>query len=168
MLYAIPLFVFILSGCIVRTYPLTRDRVDQNLSGNRGYLTGAPSGEEAARKTTRRTQVVEVELRSPIKIDRSKCKGAAPVENPAAESGELAMGNEGNVQLSEGTNYENYTVSKNDTLQKISQRFFGTTRKWNKIFEANRDILKGPNSIYPGQVIRIPVEPAEKVHGKLK
>ena len=33
--------VFMLSGCVVRTYSLTRDRVDQNLEeGNRGYLKG--------------------------------------------------------------------------------------------------------------------------------
>ena len=36
------IFTFMLSGCVVRTYRLTRDRVDQNLEGgNRGYLIGA-------------------------------------------------------------------------------------------------------------------------------
>ncbi len=43
---------FILSGCVVRTYPLIRDRVDQDLSeGNHGYLMGdEPSSEEKGRK----------------------------------------------------------------------------------------------------------------------
>jgi len=53
---------------------------------------------------------------------------------------------------------EKYTVQKGDTLQKISQKFFGTTKKWYKIYEANRDVLKSPDKIYPGQVINIPVE----------
>ena len=57
----------VLSGCTVRSYPLTRERVDQSLSGgNRGYIQGkAPAGSEAPRKETRTVQIVEVELGSP-------------------------------------------------------------------------------------------------------
>ena len=45
----------VLSGCTVRSYPLTRERVDQDLSGgNRGYLQGkAPAGSETPRKETK-------------------------------------------------------------------------------------------------------------------
>src|SRR5512139_2133187 len=31
---------------------------------------------------------------------------------------------------------QNYTVKKGDTLQEISQKFYGTTKKWRKIYEA--------------------------------
>ena len=48
-----------------------------------------------------------------------------------------------------------YTVQKGDTLQKISMKFFGTTKKWPKIFEDNKDKLKSHEKIYPGQVIKI-------------
>jgi len=51
-----------------------------------------------------------------------------------------------------------YIVGKGDTLQKISQKFYGTTKKWVKIYEANKDALKGPNKIYPGQSINIPTD----------
>ncbi|MBM3255022.1 MAG: LysM peptidoglycan-binding domain-containing protein [Candidatus Omnitrophica bacterium] len=53
---------------------------------------------------------------------------------------------------------EKYTVGKNDTLQKISNRFYGTTKKWLKIYEANKAVLKGPDKIYPGQVLSIPID----------
>ncbi|MCX7662077.1 MAG: LysM peptidoglycan-binding domain-containing protein, partial [Candidatus Omnitrophica bacterium] len=45
-----------------------------------------------------------------------------------------------------------------DTLQKISLKFYGTTKKWKRIFNANKDIIKSPDKIYPGQVINIPLE----------
>ncbi|MEI6631878.1 MAG: LysM peptidoglycan-binding domain-containing protein, partial [bacterium] len=53
---------------------------------------------------------------------------------------------------------EKYTVGKNDTLQKISKEFYGTTKKWLKIYEANKALLKGPDKIYPGQVLSIPID----------
>ena len=49
-----------------------------------------------------------------------------------------------------------YVVQKGDTLQKISDKVYGTTKKWKKIFDANRDILEDPNKIKPGQKLVIP------------
>ncbi|MDD2680209.1 MAG: LysM peptidoglycan-binding domain-containing protein, partial [Candidatus Omnitrophica bacterium] len=56
---------------------------------------------------------------------------------------------------------QKYTVGKNDTLQKISKKFYGTTKKWTKIYEANKDVLSGPDKVYPGQELNIPQELAE-------
>ena len=163
LLGILTLSAFVLSGCLVstRTYPLTKERVDQNLSsGNRGYLTGQPPAEESGkpRKATRVTQVVEVEFGS---RDKSNAPAKAPVEQVDSEP----QANEESYQEDEpqdeaplSQDYRKYTVQKNDTLQKISEKFYGTTRKWMKIYEANRDVLKGPNKIYPGQTINIPEE----------
>jgi len=49
-----------------------------------------------------------------------------------------------------------YTVQPGDTLSKIAQQFYGAANKYNVIFEANRDVLKDPNIIQPGQKLRIP------------
>ena len=49
-----------------------------------------------------------------------------------------------------------YTVKSGDTLSKISKEFYADANQYNKIFEANRPLLKDPNDIYPGQVLRIP------------
>ncbi|MFJ2282591.1 peptidoglycan-binding protein LysM [Pseudomonas sp. NPDC087803] len=47
-------------------------------------------------------------------------------------------------------------VEKGDTLSAISKRVYGDANKYNKIFEANKPLLKDPNKIYPGQKLRIP------------
>jgi nucleoid-associated protein YgaU len=49
-----------------------------------------------------------------------------------------------------------YTVVSGDTLSKISKQFYGDANQYNKIFEANKPMLKSPDKIYPGQNLRIP------------
>jgi nucleoid-associated protein YgaU len=49
-----------------------------------------------------------------------------------------------------------YTVVKGDTLSKIAQQHYGSANKYPLIFEANKPMLKDPDEIYPGQVLRIP------------
>ncbi|KII32173.1 MULTISPECIES: peptidoglycan-binding protein LysM [Pseudomonas] len=47
-------------------------------------------------------------------------------------------------------------VEKGDTLSAISLRVYGDANKYQKIFEANKPMLKDVNKIYPGQSLRIP------------
>jgi nucleoid-associated protein YgaU len=49
-----------------------------------------------------------------------------------------------------------YTVVKGDNLSKISKQYYGDPNKYAKIFEANKPMLKSPDLIYPGQMLRIP------------
>jgi nucleoid-associated protein YgaU len=49
-----------------------------------------------------------------------------------------------------------YTVVKGDTLSKIAKQHYGDANKYPLIFEANKPMLKHPDKIYPGQVLRIP------------
>ena len=49
-----------------------------------------------------------------------------------------------------------YTVAKGDTLSKIAKQHYGDANKYPQIFEANKPMLKHPDKIYPGQVLRIP------------
>lgn len=49
-----------------------------------------------------------------------------------------------------------HTVVKGDTLSAIAQRHYGVLRMYDVIFEANQPMLKHPDEIYPGQVLRIP------------
>ena len=51
---------------------------------------------------------------------------------------------------------EFYTVKKGDSLSKIAKRYYGDAMKYKVIFEANQPMLKNPDLIYPGQVLRIP------------
>ena len=49
-----------------------------------------------------------------------------------------------------------YTVQRGDSLSKIAKEYYSDPMKYNAIFEANKPMLKDPNLIYPGQVLRIP------------
>ena len=49
-----------------------------------------------------------------------------------------------------------YTVVKDDNLSKIAKRPYGDLNKYRKIFEANKPMLKHPDKIDPGQMLRIP------------
>jgi hypothetical protein len=54
-------------------------------------------------------------------------------------------------------NVEYYTVQVKDDLVTISEKLFGDFSKWREIYQANRDIIKDPTLIYPGQKLKIPV-----------
>jgi nucleoid-associated protein YgaU len=49
-----------------------------------------------------------------------------------------------------------YEVQSGDSLWKIAKHFYGDGSLYTKIFEANRDVLKNPDLIHPGQKLRIP------------
>lgn len=49
-----------------------------------------------------------------------------------------------------------YTVVKGDSLWKIAKKILGDGSQYGKIYELNRDKIKDPNLIYPGQVLLIP------------
>ena len=49
-----------------------------------------------------------------------------------------------------------YEVKKGDTLSKIAKRHYGDAKQYPRIFAAHRPMLKDPDLIYPGQVLRIP------------
>ena len=49
-----------------------------------------------------------------------------------------------------------YEVQSGDTLSSIAKQQFGDANAYQKIFEANRPMLKDPDEIYPGQVLIIP------------
>lgn len=51
---------------------------------------------------------------------------------------------------------QTYTVEKGDNLSSISKRFYGKSKYWRQIFDANRDTIENPDLIYPGQTIRLP------------
>ncbi|MBM4256155.1 MAG: peptidoglycan-binding protein LysM [Deltaproteobacteria bacterium] len=51
-----------------------------------------------------------------------------------------------------------YIIKSGDNLSKISKQFYGDPNKYNRIFEANREVIKDANMIFPGQKIRIPLD----------
>ena len=53
---------------------------------------------------------------------------------------------------------EYYVIESGDTLSNIAKQYYGNAMDYPKIFEANREVIKDPDLIYPGQKIRIPLD----------
>jgi nucleoid-associated protein YgaU len=70
--------------------------------------------------------------------------------DPDMRAGDLVL----NVEVIPGGE-EIYEVKAGDNLSKIAAKYPGMT--WQKIFDANKDILKNPDLIHPGQKLKIPV-----------
>lgn len=106
------------------------DKVNVHIADGKATVTGDGLSQEAKEK---------------ILIAVGNISGIASVEDqvktdaPAAES-------------------QFYTVKSGDTLSAISKQVYGNANLYNKIFEANKPMLKSPDKIYPGQVLRIPEE----------
>jgi len=172
--------MFFVSGCVIRTYTTEMDRVDQEIRGNRGVIMGVPSEAvetEPQVKKTRTIYNVEVELPSGYRTEqevkdkelygnRGYIKGNITPEKEVFLSGPSDSARmpqvvysepSGNEALSAGGKHKQvYVVQKGDTLQKISEKFFGTTKKWKSIYDLNKQVLKSPDRIRAGQKLLIP------------
>ena len=51
---------------------------------------------------------------------------------------------------------QTYVVVAGDSLSKIAKHFYGDANKWPRIHEANREQIKNPDLIHPGQKLTIP------------
>ena len=54
-----------------------------------------------------------------------------------------------------GSGAKTYTVKSGDTLSKIAKMTLGDANAYMKIFELNKDQLKNPDEIRPGQVLKL-------------
>ena len=70
--------------------------------------------------------------------------------DPDMRSGDMVL----NVAI-DSSSAQTYEVKPGDNLTKIAKNYTGIT--WKDIYEANRDLLKDPDKIFPGQVLKIPV-----------
>jgi nucleoid-associated protein YgaU len=64
--------------------------------------------------------------------------------HPATTSGE------------ESSELTSYTVQPGDSLSSIAHRLYGDGSDWLVIYSANRDLIRNPDRIVPGQVLKVP------------
>ena len=72
--------------------------------------------------------------------------------DPEMRSADVVM----NITVADGGGggEQTYEVKSGDSLSKIAKNYPGVS--WKDIFEANKDQIKDPNLIYPGQKLKIP------------
>jgi nucleoid-associated protein YgaU len=49
-----------------------------------------------------------------------------------------------------------YTVQSGDSLSEIAQRHMGSARKWRELYEFNKDVIRDPDNVQAGTVLKIP------------
>lgn len=92
--------------------------------------------------------------------------GGAADSRDAMEKAVLMAGNVKGVERVEAAELhapeqsakvEYYIIKKGDSLSAIAKQFYGDANAYPRVFEANREVIKNPDLIYPGQKIRIPL-----------
>lgn len=113
-----------------------------HIQDNKLFIQGMAPSDQAKNRVWDRIKEVNPnwsqELTADITVD--------PNAQPAQAQGASASGGQ----------QQTYTVRPGDSLSKISKELYGNANDYMKIFEANRDILKDPNKIQPGQTLKIP------------
>ena len=74
-------------------------------------------------------------------------------KEPKADFSDVEGGSSSTAPAPSG---RSYTVVKGHSLSKIAKHLYGDAQQWRKIYEANRDQIKNPDLIYPGQTFTIP------------
>ena len=158
-----------LSGCYtVRTSIVNKERVDQEIPGQ-------PSDTPVKTRKVVVFEVIEKDKAQPVlaadepqdaaasfagsavrEDDFTLPKSSPAVEKPLAQDVPAAAG-----AAADAAPQQAYVVEKDDTLQKISKKFYGAYSQWTRIYDANRDIIKDPNFLKPGVTLTIPA-PAVK------
>lgn len=83
------------------------------------------------------------------KADFSNVRSGSSSTAPAPVPGVPAPGAAAGTQRT-------YTVKAGDSLSKIAKREYGDASQWKKIHEANKDLIKNPDLIHPGQTLKLP------------
>ena len=80
--------------------------------------------------------------------------GSAPGSKPAADFSDVTSGE--STSAPPASAGRSYTVKSGDSLSKIAKAHYGDGSQWKRIYEANRDKIKDPDLIHPGQEFTIP------------
>lgn len=74
-------------------------------------------------------------------------------DKPVADFSDVQSGSSSTAPSAKPTTY---TVKSGDSLSKIAKHLYGDADKWHAIYEANKDKIKNPDLIYPGEVLTLP------------
>ena len=78
---------------------------------------------------------------------------ANSANKPAADFSDVQSGSSSTAPSDQE---RSYTVQSGDSLSKIAKHVYGDANKWHAIFDANRDKIRNPDLIQPGQILTLP------------
>ena len=62
------------------------------------------------------------------------------------------------VKMPDEPQVEYYEIVSGDTLSGIAKKYYGDAMQYPRLFDANKEVIKDPDLIYPGQKIRVPLD----------
>lgn len=183
--FYIPLVIALLAaGCGLKaqTYVMTRERTDITPEGNAGFLSGSGTVKEPERKTrkiyvfevtkaipesevkkieqevaTQTTQHVETpQVSEPPQQASRQLEEQRRIVIPPLDDEETAAAADAEAPIA--IEAQEYVIQKDDTLQKIAKKHYGSYGKWIKIYEANKETIKNPNLLKAGTKITLPAQ----------
>lgn len=105
-------------------------------------------------KVTLQGQAKSVAAKEKAALIAGNVKGVSSVEDDGIRVSGAQTAGATTTAAAPQTRY--YTIESGDTLSKIAKEHYGDPNAYDKIFEANREVIGDPDKIYPGQRIRIP------------
>ncbi|GJH42404.1 peptidoglycan-binding protein LysM [Pasteurella canis] len=106
---------------------------------------------------------VVVKVEDGVAIIEGTAESASALEKVILMAGNVAGITEvkvDNVTIKNGESLaseeEFYVIQKGDTLWKIAEKTYGNATKYTAIVEANKEVIKDADKIFPGQKIRLP------------
>lgn len=115
-----------------------------HVQDNKLFLSGEAPSQDAKNRVWDQIKLVDPSF-SDLTADIKVAAGASGAQTQAA-----------GASVSGGQQQRTYTVQAGDSLSKIAREFYGNANDYMKIFDANKDKLKDPNKIQPGQQLVIP------------
>ena len=77
-------------------------------------------------------------------------------KEPLPDFSDVQSGSSSEAMAREEATVPTYTVVKGDTLSRIAKRHYGDASKWRALYEANKDVIKNPDLIQIGWVLKLP------------
>ncbi len=133
--------------------------IGRNLFGNE---------DEAASKITDHLEAnnpgiegLSVDYQDGVVTVSGEAKDAEAVEKAILMAGNVEgvkeVVNNTNIPVVEEVQVEYYVIQSGDTLSKLAKKYYGDPMAYERIFEANREVIQDPDLIFVGQKIRIPL-----------
>ena len=121
-----------------------------NMEGNKLLIRGVAPSAEVKNRVWDQIKLIDAtfsDLACDISVSQYQRQPSAQQSSASMTAGASVSGSQ---------DQRRYTVKPGDTLSKISRELYGDANQYTKIFNANRNILRDPNTIIPGQELVIP------------
>lgn len=127
---------------------------------DRLYKSGAVAKAAPVKEAVAAAPAAPSKDKPPLQIAEAKTKPATTEEKvkPVAKQIPAATEKAPATSPTAKAAAQQYTVKAGDTLSKLSERFYNAMGKWEKIYEANREVVKNPDYIYIGMKLVIPAD----------